>query len=197
MKSEGAATPTSDTTSNPDPDDGVGRPTPAEAVAGSTVLDQASQALFNLGRLFSKPLSPHRPAESGGRAVELSRILVVQAIEAGSTGPDREMTVGTVAARLEIDPSTASRLVAETIRDGYLARTASQTDARRVPLTLTAAGRALATDARRYQRAVFEQVTRDWSDEERREFARLFVRFAAAVADARANPPATDRPSPR
>jgi DNA-binding MarR family transcriptional regulator len=194
MKIEDTATPTSDTTSATRPDGGAHRPAPAAASATDpALLDDAGRALFSLGRLFGKP-QPQHLAESGGRTVELSRILVVQAVEAGPIGPDQELTVGAVAARLDIDPSTASRLVTESIRDGYLSRTASQADARRVRLALTAAGRALAADARRYQRAVFEHVTRDWSDAERREFARLFVRFAAAVADARANPPTPEHP---
>src|SRR4051794_19677663 len=116
MKMEDATLPTSGTTGVTRTDDGAHGLDSAGSAADPAVLDDAGRALFSLGRLFSKPPPP--PAESGGRTVELSRILVVQAIEAGPTGPDREMTVGTVAARLDIDPSTASRLVAETIRDG-------------------------------------------------------------------------------
>jgi DNA-binding MarR family transcriptional regulator len=170
-------------------------PAPAEPPTDASVLDEAGQALFRLGRLFTRPPQHQAPKGPAGQAVELSRILVVQAIAAGPDEPDQELTVGTVAARLDIDPSTASRLVAETIRDGYLARIASQADARRVRLALTDAGDALAADARRYQRAVFEQVTRDWSDQERHEFARLFIKFAAAVAEARANPATPGNPA--
>lgn len=156
----------------------------------SAVLDNAGRALFRLGRIFSKQPLRQLLTQHTARAVELSRILVVQAVEAGSAEPGREVTVGAVAEHLGLDPSTASRLVAETIRAGYLARAASPADARRVRLALTDAGRALAEDARRYQRAVFEQVTADWSERERREFARLFIRFADAVAEAHAGPTA-------
>jgi hypothetical protein len=78
------------------------------------------------------------------------------------------------------------------LREGYLSRMASPADARRARLTLTEAGRALAAAARDYQRAVFEEVTRDWSAAERLVFARLFVRFAAAVAAALADHSARD-----
>lgn len=151
-----------------------------------------NDTLFRLGRAFSK--QPLRQALAGqiGHAVELSRVLVVQAVEEGPRGPGREVTVGAVAEWLGVDPSTASRLVAEAIQDGYLARTASPADGRRARLALTTAGRALAGDARRYQRAVFEQVTRDWSARERDEFARLFIKFAAAVVEARAESAAPD-----
>lgn len=153
------------------------------------VLTEAGQALFRLGRIFGKQPMSQILTERGGRSGELSRVLVVQAIEAGPDVPGRETTVGLVAERLGVDPSTASRLVAETIQAGYLSRVTSRADARRVQLALTDAGRALSEDARRYQRAVFEHVTREWSDWERHEFARLLSRFVDAVADMRAAPP--------
>ncbi len=153
---------------------------------GSSVLDDAGQALFRLGRIFSKqPMSQVLMGRTG-RAVELSRVLVVQAVEAGPEEPGREVTVGMVADRLGIDPSTASRVVAETIAAGYLSRVASAADGRRVHLALTDAGRTLSAQARRYQRGVFEHVTRDWSDQERHAFAGLLTRFVDAVTDTRA-----------
>ncbi len=176
----------------PDPD-----PPPDTGGDPSSVFDAAGQALFRLGRVFGRQPAHRALAEQTGQAVELSRILVVQAVEAGAEAPDQEVTVGAVAARLGVDPSTASRLVAEAIQAGYLVRAASPADARRARLGLTAAGRELAGDARRYQRAVFEQVTRDWPERERAEFARLFVKFAAAVAETLAAPAAPGPPARR
>jgi DNA-binding MarR family transcriptional regulator len=151
------------------------------ASSPSPLLEEAGQALFRLGRFFARQPMQRLVAEGTDRSAELSRALVVQAVEPGPAEPDREVTVGLVAERLGVDPSTASRLVAETIRAGYLARAASPVDARRVRLELTVAGRELAENVRRYQGVVFEQVTRDWSDRERQEFARLFITFARAV----------------
>jgi len=151
--------------------------------------DEAGQALFRLGRIVGKQSMSQILTERGGHSSELSRVLVVQAVADGPDAPRGEATVGLVAERLGIDPSTASRLVAETIQAGYLSRDTSRADARRVQLSLTHAGRALSEDARRYQRAVFEHLTREWSDGERYEFARLLSRFVDAVADTRAAPP--------
>ena len=151
-------------------------------------LDAAGQALFRLGRLFGRQPIADLLAARNGRPVELSRILVVQAVADASTpangdaGQD-EVTVGVVAEQLGIDPSTASRLVAETVREGYLTRSASSIDARRACLTLTEAGRALDASSRRFQRSVFEQATADWPDHDRLVFARLFVRFAQTIAE--------------
>jgi len=160
------------------------------------LLAQAGQALFQLGRAFGRFPPGRQPLDRAGRPIERSRIQVVQAVAAHEADPVRdEMGVGTVAQALGIDPSTASRLVAEAIRDGYLSRAPAPADARRARLALTAAGRDLAGDARTYQRAVFARLTRDWPADERARFAAQFVAFAAAITtlldtdDAPAAPP--------
>jgi DNA-binding MarR family transcriptional regulator len=147
-------------------------------------LDDAGRALFRLGRMFDRQRVRRVLAESTGRSVELSRILAVQAVEAGLEEPGAEVTVGAVAERLEVDQSTASRLVADTIRDGFLSRTTSEADGRRSRLRLTEAGRGLAEDSRRYQRSVFEDLTRGWPEGEREQFARLLAKFADSMAEA-------------
>jgi DNA-binding MarR family transcriptional regulator len=152
------------------------------AVGDPSVLDDAGRALFRLGRMFDRQRVRKVLARGSERSVELSRIFAVQAVEAGLAEPGDEVTVGAVAERLGIDQSTASRLVAETIREGYLSRAASEADGRRIRLELTEAGRKLAGDARRYQRSVFEDLTRDWPAHEREEFARLLAKFADSVA---------------
>ena len=145
-------------------------------------LDRAGRALFRLGRLFARRTAHHAPAERAGRPVELSRILVAEAVAAGPGEPEGEITVGLIAERLAIEPSTASRLVAEAIREGYVTRATSPTDARRLRLDLTPVGRDLVADAQRYQRATFEEITRTWPTHDRAEFARLLVRFTDTLA---------------
>lgn len=146
-------------------------------------LTAASRALFHLGRTFSKLPMRQLLAAQTTQAIELSQILVVQAVQT-ATADGRAATVGDVAGQLAIDPSTASRLVTQTIRAGYLTRMAAQHDGRAVQLTLTPTGKALADHAHHYQRAVFDQITSKWPTEERHTFARLFVKFADAVTEA-------------
>lgn len=159
------------------------------------LLTQAGLALFQLGRAFGRFPPGRQALDRAGHPVALSRIQIVQAVAAHDADPAHgAVGVGSVAEALGIDPSTASRLVAETIRDGYLSRATVPGDARRARLALTSAGRDLAEDARDYQRAVFEQLTRDWPADERARFAARFVAFAAAVVvllDADDPPPAS------
>jgi len=151
-----------------------------------SVLAAAGQALFRLGRFFGKHPMREQLMQQTGKMVEVSRIMVAEAVAAGPEEPGQEMTVGVVASRLGIDPSTASRLVMETINAGYLSRATSQTDSRRLRLELTDAGRELVEAAHHYQRVVFEYVTREWSEQERQEFARLLSKFVASVAETHA-----------
>jgi DNA-binding MarR family transcriptional regulator len=146
-------------------------------------LDQAGQALFRLGRLFSRHPVKNQWRHNAAQSVELSHILVTEAVASASVERGQHVTVGVVAERLGIDPSTASRLVAETIEAGYLARLSSPLDKRRLCLELTDTGHELRVHAQAYQRAVFAHVTGDWTADEQHEFARLLVKFVASVAD--------------
>jgi DNA-binding MarR family transcriptional regulator len=147
------------------------------------LLTQAAEALFRLGRLFSRIGIPASSVGSTARRVELSRILVVQAIDTVQRETEQEITVGVIAQQLAVEPSTASRLVADAIKDGYITRGISSTDNRRVQLDLTDSGRTLIREVRKYQQDVFEQLTHDWTESERAEFARLFVQFSGAVVE--------------
>jgi len=149
------------------------------------MLNDAGRALFRLGRIFGRHPMREQLMVRRGNTPELSQILVAEAVAAASAESEQEVTVGIVAERLAIDPSTASRLVAETIVGGYLLRASSQIDSRRIRLQLTDAGYKLVEDAHRYQRIVFEDLTRSWPDQERQEFARLLVKLAASAAERR------------
>lgn len=146
--------------------------------------EMVGPALYRVLRLWSNRPSVRQMATSSAK---LARIFVVQAVEPGpEMGPpevrDREVTVGTVAERLQIDPSTASRMVSEAIGDGYVARVASQADGRRVILRLTDSGRELADMARRHQQDTFAEALADWPEADRDEFARLLVKFLTSIA---------------
>ncbi len=96
---------------------------------------------------------------------------------------DEEVTVGGVAETMCIDPSRASRMVSAAIEAGHVRRLASQADGRRSVLTLTDTGRTVLTEAERFWLGHYDRVMADWSDEERREFARLLTRFSEGFSD--------------
>lgn len=147
-----------------------------------TPVTQVDLAFFRLRRLWHTP----KPRQIRAHRADLpplhqSNILVIQAIAAAGEGGG-EVTVGAVAEQLDIDPSTASRLVADAIEAGYVSRRASAVDARRAQLHLTDAGREVMASAADLRRSYIADLLTDWTDEERRQFARLLTRFAEKAA---------------
>ena len=142
-------------------------------------LARIDAALMNLRHLWHGPGS-RRP--SGGDGVELSTIWVADALSRAEDG----LTITELAAALDVAQSTGSRLVERAVAAGMVQRGASATDARRVVLRPTAAGRALAVEARAFRGGYLRRLTEDWTETERTTFAALLARFADA---ARACPP--------
>ncbi|MFB9838502.1 MarR family winged helix-turn-helix transcriptional regulator [Actinoallomurus acaciae] len=146
---------------------------------------EIERAAFQLRRLWAKPHLLQRLRErcgSGERPIQLSSLLVIHAI-AGQDAGQGDVTVGAVADFLDIDPSTASRLVGHATDAGFVSRTSSPVDARRAHLRLTEAGdrvRALTDELRR---RFIAQLVADWPEEDRRMFAHLLGRFAEAAAN--------------
>ncbi|MGI5325806.1 MarR family winged helix-turn-helix transcriptional regulator [Actinomadura nitritigenes] len=201
-------------------DDRGDRPDPVLAAIGT--------ALFHLRRVWIKPdmmkrIRARTTGGPGGRPLQISNLMVVNAVaaltdeppaerpvapsgdavdaaDAGGTGGEAgeaevscEITVGAVADRLEIDPSTASRLVGHAIDAGLVSRRPSPVDARRANLGLTDAGRRVKQVADRYRRAYYHGLMNDWTDAERAEFARLLTRFADAAARDPMDPDGIDK----
>ena len=112
--------------------------------------------------------------------IDMAQFDVLVAIEAppaqfgDSTG---ETMVATVAERLAIDPSRASRLVSEMVEAGYAQRAVSQADARRTIIELTAAGRLIIEAVRAYKFLILGNFLSGWDKEEVQRFTPLLHKF--------------------
>ncbi|MEO5877942.1 MAG: MarR family transcriptional regulator, partial [Streptosporangiaceae bacterium] len=84
-----------------------------ETALDDPVLAEIGIALFHLRRVWAKPdlMRKVREQTPGSRPLQMSNLMVVSAVNRLGEGAGTEVTVGAVAERLEIDPSTASRLV--------------------------------------------------------------------------------------
>ncbi|MEU3053907.1 MarR family winged helix-turn-helix transcriptional regulator [Streptomyces griseus] len=161
----------------------AGQPAPQPSSAeGPSVavdpLDAVGQAFSRLRR--ASALSVGSPVSRK----DMTRTLVLNIVDEGPERDGQEITVGVVAERLVVDPSVASRMVTDCISAGYLIRAASQQDGRRTILQMTDEGLAMLAAFRRHQRAAFEFITQDWPDDERRQLARLLIKYVDAVAQA-------------
>lgn len=150
------------------------------------VLSDISGAIFQLRRIWAKPdmMRKIREQTPGSRPLQASNLMVVHAIAALVSETGGEATVGAVAERLEIDPSTASRLVGHAIDAGLVSRRPSPVDARRADLQLTDAGVRVKQVAHRFRMAYLAGLMADWTEEDRALFAHLLLRFTEAAAQA-------------
>ncbi|WP_433262006.1 MarR family winged helix-turn-helix transcriptional regulator [Actinosynnema sp. CS-041913] len=130
------------------------------------------QVLFEFVRHWSRRWN----APGDGPAAQRGRlVLVTEAVR--SLGGRGVATVNAVAREIGIDQSGASRLVKDAVGAGYLEMRPSAADARRREVSVTAAGLDLLRDAHRWQEAVFDHLTAQWTARQRAEFHRAMLRL--------------------
>ena len=119
-----------------------------------------------------------RDLNSGLEGSHFHALTAITRIQCG-IGRDsaKQATVGLLAEELNVDPSRASRIVADLVERGYLERAASQQDGRRSILTLTQTAIKLfeAFRMRKWQKTM--AVFKDWPEADILAFARLFARY--------------------
>lgn len=150
------------------------------------------EALVRLRRLWTASRSAVH--DDLGQRVEMSSVLVVEAC--GRASGAGEVTVGHVAEFLDVEHSTASRLVERAARSGLVQRSSSAVDARRVALVLTEAGQDMRRRATAARLGWLGLVLRGWSAEEVATLGQLLPRFADAVAEGTPEPPGSAASSP-
>lgn len=150
-------------------------------VADARAADLAAldEALVRLRRLWTA--SRASVVDELGQRVEMSSVLVVEACARASTA---ETTVGDVAAFLDVEASTASRLVERAVRAGLVGRAPSPVDGRRSVLALTDSGRSLRARATAARLGWLGGVVDDWPAADLRSLADALGRFADAVGTA-------------
>jgi DNA-binding MarR family transcriptional regulator len=147
-----------------------------------------AEAVLEIDALMQKWRRRAQKRELGHRALahlkielDLAQLDVLFAIEGrAELGETRgETMVATVAERLNIDPSRASRLVSEMVDQGYARRAVSQADARRTIIELTERGLAVVEAVRAYKFLVMGDFLAEWSAEDLAAFVPLLKRFGS------------------
>lgn len=121
-------------------------------------LARLDRALLDLRRFLAAP----PVVADGGRSVELSTVLVLDAVlAAGETGA----LVRDVADRLDVAPSTASRLVDRAVLAAAVVKVPGE-NARQVRVEATDEGRALAARAVEHRQTQLARVLDGWTTQE-------------------------------
>ncbi len=159
-----------------------------DATAAAVV--EIDALLQNWRRRALKRELGHRALADLRIGLDLAQLDVLFAIE-GATEEfgDQigETMVATVAERLAIDPSRASRLVAELVELGFARRAVSQADARRTIIVLTARGSAVVNAVRAYKLLVMGDFLSGWDRAELAAFIPSLRRFGQWTRDIEAS----------
>jgi DNA-binding MarR family transcriptional regulator len=91
--------------------------------------------------------------------------------------------IGSLAAALGVDPSTAGRQVAGLAARGLIDRTAAEDDRRRSIVAPTDEGRRRTDLTRERRRTATADMLSDWTADELRRLGELLTRYNKAVAD--------------
>lgn len=143
-------------------------------------LSTIDVSLLRLRRFTQAP--PPRRAPGPGESVEISTVLVIEAVEQLSAG-GVVAAVGDVADRLSVAPSTASRLIERAEAVGMVERRRDAHDSRRVALVLTDGGASLAARAREFRRRRLADVLASWPAERVERFSVDLRDFAQLALD--------------
>ena len=155
-------------------------------------LEGLDAALLELRALVARPGYRRRLLGPLGRRIELSTVRLLQAVDRADEPP----SIGEVAAALDVDPSTASRLVEQRVGEGLLERHRCPEDGRRTTLHLTDGGRALLDELKDARHDLLAEITGSWDVVDVEALETLMARLADGFArlEARATASAPEEP---
>lgn len=158
-------------------------------LARAGIAPATADAVMDIDALMQKWRRRALKRELGHKAlvdlkvdIDLAQLDVLAAIEGPSPefGESQgETMVATVAERLHIDPSRASRLVSEMVEQGFARRAVSQADARRTIIELTGRGQAVVDAVRAYKFLVMGDFLSEWDAAELAAFIPMLRRFGS------------------
>lgn len=152
-----------------------------QAVAGMAVAAQRlDRSFLRLRRVMVVPATTTLPIPSIGRPVDLAKVMACMAISddshaaaAAGAGP----TVKDVAIALDIEHSTASRLLTDAEAEGLVRRHQDPVDRRRTTLELTEVGRLVVADSGALRASVISQVFAEWDTHDVEQLVNLLERM--------------------
>ncbi|MGO7016427.1 MarR family winged helix-turn-helix transcriptional regulator [Rhizobium leguminosarum] len=146
---------------------------PAEP--GRENVSRIGRSMARMRLMTGRRLIGRLAIQSAAPGLELSHLDVLDAVRRAQ--PAGEVTVGMIAEMLRIDPSRASRVVADMVGRNVLRREASQADARRIVVVMTEVGQDLLAEIVAQKLAIISGIVSDWPQEDVERFAALFERF--------------------
>ncbi|WP_284637761.1 MarR family winged helix-turn-helix transcriptional regulator [Paenibacillus silviterrae] len=114
-----------------------------------------------------------------GFSLSLSQVFALQELEKTT------LTITELAARLQLERSSVSRLIEGLVKGGFVSRELNESNRREVVLTLTGKGKSSIHRVRDQSVAFYQSILARMSEEEQAQFAASFKRFTASLTDVR------------
>lgn len=139
---------------------------------------------MGLRRATARPPVNELPIPGLGRRVDLAKVMACVALR--ELAQDQAtVAVKDLAAHLQLEHSTASRLMGEAEDEGLVVRTADPADRRRTTVALTETGQRVVDGATDAQTAFLSILLTDWPDADVAQLARLLERLRHTVEERR------------
>jgi DNA-binding MarR family transcriptional regulator len=159
-------------------------PTPAPDAAGAHLpdglVDTLDRAFRRLRRSMIRPPAGLVPVPALGRQLDIAKIFACDAV-AELSDTRETVSVKDVAAELDLEHSTVSRLLGEMAEDGLVVRGSDPADRRRTTVQLSDLGRAVVADATAMTRFFTRILLADWPREDVEALTALMGRLAETV----------------
>ena len=145
------------------------------------LVDALDRSIRRLRRVMLRPIAAQVPVPSLGRPLDVAKIFACDAVAELSAHQDA-VTVKDVAALLDLEHSTVSRLLTEAEAEGLLVRAPDPHDRRRTTVALTDLGRDVVVDATLMTRFTTRLLLAEWSRDDVSGLQQQLGRLADTVA---------------
>lgn len=148
--------------------------------AGRAVnVTRIDHALQEMRRVVLRPPTSAVPMPALGRPVDLSKVLACEALAELSVAG--QVTISDLAAALQLERSTVSRLIAEAEDEGLVTRGSDPGDRRRVTLELSAHGRSVVTFVQGLRIGYLDHATAVFDADDLARLADLLTRLTDSM----------------
>ncbi len=162
----------------------------SRSAPGPELLTRIDRAIMRMRRDIVKPPELCMPMPSLGRSVDFAKVHACMAIAEGTlegalSDPDghRVSTVKDVAAFMQLEHSTASRLLGEAEAEGLVVRGTDPQDRRRTTVALTDSGRLVLKDSLAMRSWAMGRLFDEWSEKDLKNLATMLERMAQTLSD--------------
>ncbi len=145
-----------------------------------SLVDTIDRSFRRLRKSLIKPPSGMVPVPCLGHPLEFAKIAACDAIDELAETAE-SVSVKDVAAVLDLEHSTVSRLLSEIEEDGLLVRGEHPQDRRRTTVELTDLGRAVVSDATAMTRFFTRALLSEWPQDDVESLSRLIGKLAETV----------------